>query len=275
MRINRGPIQVFSISFLDVLTCALAAMIILFIVVPKFPPTPEAQANIIQRLQSVVKSLTNQNETLIKEVQSKTTPQSTTPTTNPTLFGLSMKAGHAVFVIDVSGSMDWQIDNLYQTLESLVMNCQMDKFRFVYFDEYIYSSGNYWKHGWMTGVDRNKRKALQEANKYLPELILSKPAATNSGDALYAAIKTKETDTVFFITDGHPTAGDTNVYSILSRIRSMNRQNAIINTIMVGLPGASTNQYGNVVFDERARPKELYDFLHTLAEENGGVYMGR
>ena len=63
--------------------------------------------------------------------------------------------------------------------------------------------------------------------------------------------------------------------TILSRIRSMNRQNAIINTIMVGLPGASTNKYGNVVFDERARPKELYDFLHTLAEENGGVYVGR
>ena len=55
----------------------------------------------------------------------------------------------------------------------------------------------------------------------------------------------------------------------------MNRQNAIINTIMVGLPGTTTNQFGNVVFDERAKPKELYDFLHTLAEENGGVYMGR
>ena len=44
---------------------------------------------------------------------------------------------------------------------------------------------------------------------------------------------------------------------------------------MVGLPGTTINQYGGVVFDPAANPKELYDFLHTLADENGGVYVGR
>ena len=43
MKINRGQIQVFSISFLDVLSGALGAVIILFVVVPKSPATPEAE----------------------------------------------------------------------------------------------------------------------------------------------------------------------------------------------------------------------------------------
>jgi len=29
------------------------------------------------------------------------------------------------------------------------------------------------------------------------------------------------------------------------------------------------------VFEPSANPKQLYDFLHTLAEDNGGVYVGR
>ena len=44
---------------------------------------------------------------------------------------------------------------------------------------------------------------------------------------------------------------------------------------MVGLPGTGFNRYGSVVFDATANPKELYDFLHDLAEQNGGVYVGR
>ena len=44
---------------------------------------------------------------------------------------------------------------------------------------------------------------------------------------------------------------------------------------MVGLPGTTQNAYGRVVFMPEANPKELYDFLHTLAEENNGVYVGR
>ena len=48
MRIKKGEVQVFSISFLDVLSCALGAVIILLVVVPKSPPKPEAESNIIQ-----------------------------------------------------------------------------------------------------------------------------------------------------------------------------------------------------------------------------------
>ena len=98
---------------------------------------------------------------------------------------------------------------------------------------------------------------------------------TNSGDALYEALKHKEGDVIYFVTDGYPTVGETNVERILSRVKYANTHNAIINCIMVGLPGTSIDRYGKVVFMPEANPKELYDFLHALAEQNDGVYVGR
>ena len=290
MRLNRAQVQVFGLSFLDVLTCALGALIILFIIVPKYPPTPEKQQQVVQKLQAIVKSLKSENKKLSEELSKKPKPIPTpappkptpspappkpTPSPAPTLFGLPLKADNATFVIDVSGSMAWQIGNLYNTLKSLLLSCEVKKFRFIYFDEYIYSSDRYWRHGWLNGSIGNKQMALREADQFLTELIESDPGGTNSGDAIYEAIRSGEADCVYFITDGYPTAGETNVNRILMRTKRVNQGKAIINSVMVGLPGTTLTYGGRVVFDTKANPKLLYDFLHALAEENGGVYVGR
>ena len=75
MRINRGQIQVFSISFLDVLSCALGAVIILFVVVPKSPATPEEEQNFLQRLQVINQSLKMENKSLKVELKSRPIPK--------------------------------------------------------------------------------------------------------------------------------------------------------------------------------------------------------
>jgi hypothetical protein len=80
---------------------------------------------------------------------------------------------------------------------------------------------------------------------------------------------------MYFLTDGHPSIGETNVQRILSRVKYANKHKTKINSVMVGLPGVTFDQYGKIVFDPAANPKELYDFLHSLAEENNGVYVGR
>ena len=54
MRRNRGEIQVFSISFLDVLSCALGAVLILLVVVPTSPPKPEVKLKVIQKLKAII-----------------------------------------------------------------------------------------------------------------------------------------------------------------------------------------------------------------------------
>ena len=287
MRRNRAEIQVFSISFLDVLSCALGAVLILLIVVPTSPPKPEVSQKIIQMLKAAVASMTTENKSLeeqinevkeenkkLRQEESKTIPQPAKQPT-PSLFGLPLIADHAVFVIDVSGSMSWQGYNLYQTIESLLMSCEVKQYRFIFFDSEVYQTGKYWRHDWLAGTDGNKNKTLRDIKNNLRTFIIEEPMGTNSGDALYEALKHKEGDVIYFVTDGYPTVGETNVERILSRVEYANTHSAIINCIMVGLPGTTIDRYGRVVFMPEANPKELYDFLHTLAEQNDGVYVGR
>ena len=294
MRRNRGEIQVFSISFLDVLSCALGAVLILLVVVPTSPPKPEVKLKVIQKLKAIIASITTENKSFEQQIaelkdqnerleeqnnritsqKPKTIPQPAKKPT-PSLFGLPLKADHAIFVVDVSGSMSWQVVNLYNTIESLLLSCDVERYRFIFFDSYVYSSGRYWRHDWLRGNEANKESTLREIKQNLADYILEKPMGTNSGDALYEALQFKQSDVIYFLTDGYPTVGETNVQKILSRIRYNNTQNSTINCIMVGLPGTNINRYGNVIFDKGANPKELYEFLHTLAEQNNGVYVGR
>ena len=68
MRRNRAEIQVFSISFLDVISCALGAVLILLVVVPTSPPKPEIVQELIQRLKAVVASVTTENKSLEQQI---------------------------------------------------------------------------------------------------------------------------------------------------------------------------------------------------------------
>ena len=61
--------------------------------------------------------------------------------------------------------------------------------------------------------------------------------------------------------------------NILSRVKYSNTHGAIV-CIMVGLPGTSINDQGKVVFMPGQTQKN-YMILHDLAEQNGGVYVGR
>ncbi len=266
-------VEIFGIAFLDVLTCTLGALIILFTIIPKYPPTKEQELNVIQKLQSIIFSLKKENNNLSNELNKNT--QTKVETKTPTLFGVPLNADKATFVIDVSGSMQWQEINLYNTLESLLLSSDINFFKFIYFDEIVYSSKKYWKYGWFEGTESNKKNALRESKKILSELIYYEPATTNSGEALYQALKNGDSDCIYFLTDGYPTSGETNIDRILLRIKKANRKDAKINPVMIGLPGTTLDQYGNVVFDPNAKPKELYEFLHTLANENNGVYIGR
>ena len=285
MRRKSAEIQVFSISFLDVLSCALGAVLILLIVVPISPPKPEVKQNIVQKLKAVITSMNTEKSSLEKKIeqleqekarqeQNKTIPKPKAKPA-PSLFGLPLKADNAIFVIDVSGSMAWQGLNLYRTIESLLMSCEVKKYRFIFFDSEVYQTGKYWSFGWLAGTDGNKDQTLKHINDNLRAFIFEEPLGTNSGDALYQALRHGEGDVIYFVTDGYPTVGETNVDNILSRVNYSNTHGAIINCIMVGLPGTSINYQGKVVFMPEANPKELYDFLHDLAEQNGGVYVGR
>ena len=275
MRRKSSEIQVFSISFLDVLSCALGSVLILLIVVPISPPKPEVEQTVIQRLKARLTSVTTQNNSLEEQIKKLEEEKKTIPKPkkqpSPSLFGLPLKADNAIFIIDVSGSMVWNEPNLKETIESLLRSCDVKNYRFIFFDEMVYQTGSYWSFDWLTGSDFNKDKTVKHINENIGNWF---GGGTNSGAALQEALQYKKGDVIYFITDGYPTVGETNISTILSRVKYSNTQDAIINSIMVGLPGSGVT--GNrVTFDPLANPKELYDFLHDLAEENGGVYVGR
>ena len=69
MRTKKSDIQVFSISFLDVLSCALGAVIILLVIAPISPPTPEAKISVIQNLQTMIQALKAKSYKLENQVK--------------------------------------------------------------------------------------------------------------------------------------------------------------------------------------------------------------
>ena len=285
MRRNKSDIQVFSLSFLDVLSCALGAVLILLVIMPISEPKPEIKSEIIAKLKVLMSSIISENEVLGEKVEQLKTEnidlrnqkpsEAELESISPSLFGIPLEANYGIFIVDVSGSMSWQGSNLYNTIESLLTSCDLKYFRFIFFDSEVYYSGNYWPHDWLIGSEPNKVKILKTIKNNLADYIISEPAGTNSGSALYEALKYKNADVIYFITDGHPTVGEINVDNILSRVRYNNKHSAIINSIMIGLPGTTLDEYGRVVFLPDANPKALYDFLHDLAEQNNGVYVGR
>jgi hypothetical protein len=285
MRRNKSDIQVFSLSFLDVLSCALGAVLILLVLLPISEPKPEIKSQIIAKLKVLMSSIISDNEVLGErieqlkaeniELKNQEPSEEEFESISPSLFGLPLEANYGVFIVDVSGSMSWQGSNLYDTIESLLSSCEMKYFRFIFFDSEVYFSGNYWPHDWLIGSENNKIKILKTIKDNLVDYIISEPAGTNSGGALFEALKYKNADVIYFITDGHPTVGETNINNILSSVKYNNKHNAIINSIMIGLPGTTLDEYGRVVFLPDANPKALYDFLHDLADQNNGVYVGR
>ena len=108
----------------------------------------------------------------------------------------------------------------------------------------------------MNGSKSNKEMTLKEIKNNLRDYIVEEPFGTNTGEALYEALKFRDCDVVYFLTDGHPSVGETNIQNILSRVRYNNQHKAVINSVMVGLPGITFNKNLKVMFDPNSNPKE-------------------
>ena len=180
----------------------------------------------------------------------------------PTLFGLPLKADRLVFVVDVSGSMADSVpqrQRLKDTVTSLLDSCEIKEgFRFVFFNSDVHPDP-----AWTSGTPADKQAAKQRVLAQI-DAFLEQGGGTNTNGALLESLTYDETDVIYFITDGTPSAGTTTrIDKILSNVRSANSNNVMINSIMVGLPA------------DRDILDELYEFLHMLAEQNRGVYVGR
>lgn len=180
----------------------------------------------------------------------------------PLYFDLEVYSKRVLFILDLSYSMSWgnrrQLaeHNLIQTLQRLPKD--------VKFNLIVYGlKAHLWRKNLVPVTPQNVEKAVL----FLKRLKLQ--PATNSYDALALGLQQTEVDTLFFLSDGYPTAGAFVQTDLLLReISKQNRSKKIrINTIGI-FQGGPPQGYEDSEPDKAI----LKEFMKKLAEENSGTY---
>lgn len=184
--------------------------------------------------------------------------------TPPTYHGLEMRSRRVVFCLDVSSSMEWNNrigearDELLRLLDTLDESV---KFNIITFSGRV----RVWdRRGMRFGSQEN----VESAKRFVRKARIASDG-TNTVDALMAALSDKEVESIFFLSDGHPTAGPTTDNDeILFRVRTQqynHKPMVKIHTIAY-IKGDPPRQWRH-----RVPPKDnLIDLMTRLAEENQG-----
>ena len=166
-------------------------------------------------------------------------------------YGISVNSNRVAFVIDISGSMSAKVrtttrlEEAKSNLVAAVRGFHVDvRFNIVAFDNVMEK----WVDVLNRATGKNKKSAIAWANELKPR------GGTNVYGALMDAMDLDDVDTIFFLSDGAPSAGKvTDTDEILRLIRSRNRFERIrIHTIGVQLRG------------------QMKEFMEKLAAENYG-----
>jgi HEAT repeat protein len=181
--------------------------------------------------------------------------------TVPTFFGLHVLSHRAIFVFDVSGSMNEKLHGVYEGTGKTgltrmdVLRKELEKciraldpearFNLVSFSKTV----GIWKSG---GLAQATEKNREDALAYVAQL--APLGATDLYDALKTAFADPEVDTIFVISDGEPTEGaQTDQLLIREHVKQWNDQRKIvIHTIAVG---------------------GQFQILGWLAEDSGGAHI--
>ncbi len=220
-----------------------------------------------------------------KTAQLAQPPRRATSYGKATYFGTTVDSKNVVFIIDVSGSMSEQYEKKkdgktafggttidpkkegggrkvtkIEVAKKELIRCIKKLQRDVKFNIIFYNQGfSAWQRSddgtgskIIPATPRNKRAAIEFVMTFSPS------GRTNIFDTLAFAMKDKDADTIYLLTDGMPNEGRiTSTDGIVAEAVQINRTRkprAIINTIGFGL---------------RAQGKS---FLKKLAEQNGGGF---
>lgn len=271
---KRRQIELFSISFLDLLSGALGAVIILYVAIPKNQPVPEVvdpQKVVLQNelasSQKIVDNLKRQlteATTKIASLEKTVVPQAP-PVPGPDLdAGFSFKGKNIVFIIDTSYSMTEE-DRMGQVkaglkmlLTSLSNSFKIDIVHFPLGQRAPFRS--------MWGNIKNF-SSINRSDAFDFIYALKPSGGTPTRDTLMFVLQNYENvSDIVLLSDGAPTYHNSNnkddIYEILRVVRENNPGKIQINTIGVG----STFM--------RDKLSEQYKFLSLLASENNGFFVG-
>jgi HEAT repeat protein len=174
-------------------------------------------------------------------------------------FGIKIISHRVIFIIDVSGSMNWGLANEYQGMtgqsrmevaKSELIKCVSGLDPSAFFNILIFSSGvEKWIDGSLAAANQKNR---DEAKAYIEKIGAN--GGTNLYDAVKLAFEDKDVDTIIIMSDGEPTQGEeTDPVVIREHVKAWNEHRGIvINTIQVA---------------------GQFQVLDWLAEDSGGTHV--
>lgn len=174
-------------------------------------------------------------------------------------FGIKIISRRVIFIVDVSGSMDWKLANDYKgkgdwnrmdVARSELKKCLENLDPGAFFNILIFSSGvERWTDGALVPCD-DKHRA--DALAYVDELKAF--GGTNLYDALKEAFTDPEVDTIFVMSDGEPSQGE------------------VVEPLMIREHVATWNENRRIVINTIAVGGQ-FSILEWLAEDSGGTHV--
>jgi hypothetical protein len=277
---RRREISLFSISFLDLLSGALGAVIILYVALPKSKPVEEIPVNNMEKvilegqLQSRQKEIQSLEKMLseasakIKELEAKlSSVPKEEPKPSPATdldVGFKFKGKDLVFIIDTSYSMteEDRMGGVKAGLKMLLTSLSGS----YYVDVVQFPNGTRspFRTLWGT-IKKTNSKNKSAAMEFIYSL---KPnGGTPTREVLLHVLRNyADLTDIVLLTDGAPSLHNSNkkddAEDILRTVQSANRRKVQINTIGVG---------SHIIRDQES---EEYQFLKKLSEQNNGFFVG-
>jgi len=188
-----------------------------------------------------------------------------------TYYDFKIFSDRVLFIVDVSGSMEWPESKAGDPNRIAVAKRELVKaiksldektlFNLATFAGHV----NTWKKdGEVPATDANKKAALV----WIEGALLPRGATNTYGALIEGLDRNPLVDTIFFLSDGIPSTGKYEVpEEILVKLRYANRfRRVIINTIALAIGKPAIEKA-----EKYEDPEEMAAFMRLLAEWNGGT----
>lgn len=268
---KRRPIELFSISFLDLLSGALGAVIILYVALPKQKPdaAPKEKVNeeLVQSLKKSEADLASVQAQLAEATQKLAAIEAKTKDGvaggKNVDIGFKFKGKKILFIIDTSYSMTEE-DRMGQVkagMKMLITSLAKD-----YEIEVIqYPLGERAPFRTLWGVPK-ENSGINQMDVFDFIHALKPSGGTPTRDVLLFALRNYDVSDIVLLSDGAPTFHNSNkkddIFDILRVVREENGKKVQINCIGVG------SEFTKDKLSDR------YKFLSLLSQESGGFFVG-
>lgn len=257
MRRRVGELQIFSLSFLDLLSCGLGGILLLYLaIVTQSKQAADAAAARATSLQAQISQAQSDLTATADSLADARSDQAKLQEANQhlrsaqsALVGLKGNMRNVVFIFDHSGSMkENRFPEYRQLLQEWVRELPFERFNIVMFCDQV----SPFQSEMVSGTPTNRTLAVEFIGRFEPE------GTTATLEALQLGFRQRGVDTLVLMSDGAPNGGAQGIADVLDWTKANNR-GVVINSVAMG-------NYFNQAYGA---------FLQQLSQDHGGMFIGR